>query len=227
MGLIYIVDDDENLCSILSLQLRNEGYQVNSYTKGTDVIDAFNSKPCDLIISDIMMPEMNGYEVCQKIREVSDVPFIMLSAKGEEIDRILGLELGSDDYITKPFSLREVVIKVNNMMRRFQKNSTAASHVCKDLKLDQNARVAYVGNDVLELTSKEFNLVLYLVTNINQAFSREQLIENIWGYDYYGDTRQVDHMIKRIRKKLIALEAEFRIETVWGYGYKVMDNDIK
>lgn len=225
MGLIYVVDDDENLCEILSRQLTAEGYRVETFLHAQLLIDRFQKKPCDLIISDIMMPDINGYDLCREIRSISDIPFIMLSAKNEEIDRVLGLELGSDDYITKPFSLRELSIKVKNMLRRYQRVNTPSNDelICMDLKLDIKERSAWINHIQLELTTKEFNLLELFLMNKSLAFSREQLIEKVWGYDYYGDTRQVDHMIKRIRKKLLAVDAEFRIQTVWGFGYKVSD----
>lgn len=220
MALIYIVDDDQDLLNILSLQLIKEGYTVEAFLRGALLVEAFNKMPCDLIISDIMMPKMNGYEVCRIIRKTSEVPIIMLSAKDEEIDKILGLELGSDDYITKPFSLREVVIKVRNMLRRYQPK-ICHQLSCKDLVMDIESRNCFIDKKEIELTSKEFDLLELFIKNKNHAFSRNQLIENVWGYDYYGDSRQVDHVIKRIRKKLIALEADFKIDTIWGFGYKV------
>ena len=225
MDLIYIVDDDEKLCEILSRQLKSEGYEVEAFLHAQLLMDRFIEKPCDLIISDIMMPDINGYALCSTIRSISDIPFIMLSAKNEEIDRVLGLELGSDDYITKPFSLRELTIKVRNMLRRYgsQKISSHDELLCKDLKLNINDRTAWISQEQLELTTREFNLIELFLLNREHPFSREELIKQVWGYQYYGDTRQVDHVIKRIRKKLLAVDAEFRIQTVWGYGYKVSE----
>lgn len=224
MAIIYVVDDDPNLLNILSLQLNKEGYTVETFQRAALLVAAFKEKPCDLIISDIMMPEMNGYDLCKTIRQTSEVPFIMLSAKDEEIDRILGLELGSDDYITKPFSLREVVIKVRNMLRRYQPK-VKDQLSCMDLSLNIVSRTASISGRKIDLTAKEFELLELFLSHKNIAFSREQLIEKVWGYGYYGDTRQVDHVIKRIRKKLIALEAEFKIDTIWGFGYKVVSDE--
>lgn len=223
--IIYIADDDINVCEILNKQLSNEGYKVCVFYDGKTLLDMFIRKPCDLVITDIMMPIMNGYELCKKIREKSEIPIIMLSAKSEEIDRILGLELGSDDYISKPFSLREISIKVRNMLRRSNKNIEDNDKYlrCKDLKMDINSREIFINNQVLNATTKEFELLKLLIENRNQAFSREHIIEKIWGYDYFGEVRQVDHLIKRLRKKMLLLEAECSIETIWGYGYKVRD----
>lgn len=197
MSLIYIADDDENICKVLKSQLESDGYEVEAFEDGISLLERFKSKGCDLVITDIMMPKMSGYDLCREIRKTSDVPIIMISAKDEEIDRLLGLELGSDDYISKPFSLREVSIKAN--------------------------RSILVHGKEFKATVKEYDLLELLIENKNQAFSREMIIQKVWGYDYYGDTRQVDHLVKRLRKKMLIAESQCRIETIWGYGYKVSD----
>ncbi len=227
-GLIYIADDDKNLCAILKSQLISDGYEVMEFYNGKDLLDMFIKKPCDLIITDIMMPKLTGYDLCKEIRQQSDIPIIMLSAKDEEIDKIIGLELGSDDYLSKPFSLREISVKVKNMLRRLKKHNkdiTAENDSlhCKDLLLNTTSRSVHINDEEFQVTTKEYELLELLITNKNVAFSREKIIENIWGYDYYGDSRQVDHLIKRLRKKLLLAGAEFGIETIWGYGYKVSE----
>lgn len=228
MSLIYVADDDKNLCEILKQHLSNEGYEVDTFLSGESLLEAFTRKHCHLIISDIMMPGMNGYELCKAIRRISDIPFIMLSAKGEEMDRILGLELGSDDYISKPFSLREITIKVKNMLRRSSgmKESISQLH-CKDISINVEKRLILINKREMKVTSREFDLIHYFLQNKNIALSREVIIEQVWGFDYLGDTRQVDHIIKRIRKKLLEMKTEFTIDTIWGYGYKVCDYEIK
>ena len=175
-----------------------------------------------------MLPDKSGYDLCRKIREISNVPIIMISAKDEEIDRILGLELGSDDYISKPFSLREITIKVRNMLRRNKNNPSKTVDnklICKDLEIIKENRVILTNGKDFKTTSKEYDLLELLIENKNKAFSREIIIKKIWGYDYFGDTRQVDHLIKRIRKKMLLADIECKIETIWGFGYKVSDNE--
>ncbi|MFD3158841.1 response regulator transcription factor (plasmid) [Haloimpatiens sp. FM7330] len=224
--LIYIADDDKKVCHLLKSQLVSENYLVEEFYNGKELLERFLSVPCDLIITDIMMPNMSGYDLCREIRKVSDVPIVMISAKDEEIDRVLGLELGSDDYISKPFSLREITIKVRNMLRRTNKNSslnTEEKLICKDLEIIKSNRMILIHGEELKTTVKEYDLLKLLIENKNQAFSREMIIEKVWGYDYYGETRQVDHLIKRLRKKMLLADSECKIETIWGYGYKVSD----
>lgn len=172
-----------------------------------------------------MMPNLSGYELCREIRQVSDIPIIMISAKDEEIDRVLGLELGSDDYISKPFSLREITIKVRNMLRRRSTTTlnTEETLVCEDLEIIKSNRMILIHKEEFKVTTKEYDLLELLIESKNQPFSRENIIERVWGYDYYGDTRQVDHLIKRLRKKMLLAGSECKIETIWGYGYKVSD----
>jgi len=227
MNTIYVVDDDEKLCEILRLQLSKEGFKVQTFTTAEGLLLEFDKKPSDLIISDVMMPEINGYDLLKVIRQKSDVPFILLTAKDEEIDKLLGLELGSDDYITKPFSLREVTIRVRNMLRRYSTHEDLSVHSIrhKDLWLDFDSRQIKIHGELVDFTTKEFDVIKYFMDHMNQALSREQLIDALWDYEFYGDSRQVDHTIKRIRKKLIEKNAEFTIDTVWGYGYKVMSDE--
>ena len=202
-------------------------YAVEVFYNGKDLLETYKKTPCDLIITDIMMPGLSGYEICREIRALSDVPILMISAKDEEIDRVLGLELGSDDYISKPFSLREVSLKVRNILRRVngtQKISDSQIS-CLDVTINTDSREVTVNSQILNTSNKEYELLYLFITNKNRAFSREQIIQSIWGYDYMGDNRQVDHLIKRLRKKLLLAEAQCKIETVWGFGYKVSDKD--
>lgn len=224
--IIYVADDDKNICKILKNQLISEEYNVEIFSDGEKLLNKFRRTPCDLIITDIMMPNMSGYDLCREIRNISDVPVIMISAKDEEIDRILGLELGSDDYISKPFSLREVTVKVRNMLRRRSNiliHNSEGKLFCKDIEIIKANRLILVNGSQFKATAKEYDLLELLIENKNKAFSREMIIEKIWGYDYFGETRQVDHIIKRLRKKMLLSEAECKIETIWGFGYKVSD----
>lgn len=226
---IYIAEDDLKISEILKAQLTNDGHHVLTFNNAQDLLKEFSTTPCDLVITDIMMPIMNGYDLCKEIRKSSDIPIIMISAKDEELNKLLGLELGSDDYISKPFSLKEISIKVKNMLRRYDHSASALSSnkdilICKDLILNQRNRTIQLANQAFHPTSKEFDLLEFLILNKNQAFSRETIIEKVWGYDYIGDSRQVDHLIKRLRKKILDLNGEFQITTLWGYGYKVSDH---
>lgn len=224
--LIYIADDDKNICNILKTQLESENYLVKEFYNGEDLLNEFKNTPCSLIITDIMMPKLSGYELCKEVRKFSDIPIIMVSAKDEEIDKILGLELGSDDYISKPFSLREISIKTKNMLRRTRIIPVSTNEDIlniKNLKILKNNREILINDEEFKTTTKEYELLLLLIENKNKPYSREMIIENVWGYDYFGDTRQVDHLIKRLRKKMLLAGSNCNIETVWGYGYKVSD----
>lgn len=221
---IYVADDDTNLCHLLKSHLVKEGYRVEVFSNGQYLYEAFQREQCHLIITDIMMPVMDGYELCKAIRGISDVPIMMLSAKDEEIDKLLGLELGSDDYISKPFSLREITIKARNMIRRaFAIKSKEEVLTCKNLSINIGTRTVWVNDEEIKVTTREYDFLCLLLNNKNRAFSRDEIIQKVWGYDYVGEARQVDHLIKRLRKKLLLAECEASIETVWGFGYKVSD----
>ncbi len=230
MKRIYVADDDKQICELLKSHLSNAGYEVVIFYDGKSLLDAFSARPCDLIITDIIMPQMTGYDLTREIRKNSLVPIFMISANNDEIDRVLGLELGSDDYISKPISFRELLIKIKNTFNRLEQHESAekdSSLCCLDLKLDLESRQAYIGSAPLQTTAKEFDLLALFLENQKRAFSREQIIEKVWGYDYYGDSRQVDHIIKRLRKKMLGLGAQCKIQTVWGYGYKIGEPDEK
>lgn len=221
--LIYVVDDESNIRNLIQAYLKKEGYEVEIFSSGEEMLARFNEKKPHMCIIDIMMPGIDGYELCRKIREKSDVPIIIVSAKDKELDKILGLELGGDDYLTKPFSPRELVARVKTVFRRIppvkpkQRQILTAGNV--NIYIDER-RVEVDGVNV-ELTTKEFDLLYYLCLNKNMAFTREELINKVWGYDYYGRTRAVDDVIKRLRKKFKACNGKINIKTVWGYGYKV------
>lgn len=225
--IIYVADDDINISNLLKTTLENEGYIVETFLDGEKLLSRFKTKPSDIILTDIMMPIMNGYELCKNIRTITDVPIIMLSAKDEEIDKILGLELGSDDYISKPFSLREITIKIKNILKRSQTISTLDPNVvyCKNLKINKENREILIDNKPMSATTKEYDLLELLILNKNKAFSRDTIINNVWGYDYYSETRQVDNLVKRLREKLLKSNSLCTIETIWGFGYKVVDNE--
>ncbi len=222
---IYIVDDEQNIRDLIKSYLLKEGYEAEIFSDGLDVFTKFQKEPCDMLVIDIMMPNMDGYTLCKNIRRISDVPIIIVSAKDEEIDRILGLELGSDDYLSKPFSVRELVVRMKNIFRRIDKQGAKQENkiYCVDIEIFPNERRVVKDNCEIEMTSKEYELLYYLVTNKNRVFTRNQLIQGIWGYDHIGDTRAIDNLVKRIRKKLLEIGSKVEIVTVWGYGYKICE----
>ncbi|MBM7571107.1 response regulator transcription factor [Aquibacillus albus] len=219
---VFIVEDDPNISDIVSAYLKKEGYDVSMATNAEDAWELAKNTPPDMWILDIMLPGMDGYELCKKIRTESEVPIIIISAKDDEVDKILGLELGSDDYLTKPFSPRELVARVKRLFKRVKVPPIADSNTTGDFKLGglviqpSYRRVFWQGTEV-EVTAKEFDMLTILIRNENRAFAREELLTRVWGDDYFGSDRAVDDLIKRLRKKLDGLP----IETVWGYGYRL------
>jgi len=223
--LVYVADDEQTIRDLLKQYLEKEDYSVETYPDGKQLLDAFNKKACDMLVIDIMMPHMDGYTLCKEIRKKSDVPIIIVSAKDDEIDRILGLELGGDDYLSKPFSPRELIIRMKKIFKRMAPSATLPQSldklICKDIILLKDRRTVLKDEVQISVTTKEFELLCLFIENINIAFSRDKITEHIWGYDYIGDTRQVDDLIKRLRKKMILAGTICQIETVWGYGYKI------
>ena len=223
---ILIVDDDENIADLISLYLTKECFETSIVHDGEDALrEAKEIKP-DLMILDLMLPGMDGYQVCREIRKASNLPIIMLSAKGETFDKVLGLELGADDYMIKPFDSKELVARVKAVLRRYHAlkpdgiapdNSRVVEYPGLTINLT-NYSVIYDGNPV-EMPPKELELLYFLASSPNQVFTREQLLDNIWGYEYLGDTRTVDVHIKRLREK-IKDHKNWSISTVWGIGYK-------
>lgn len=227
--LVYVADDEIKIRELIKTYLLKEGYEVEIFPDGRSVFDAFVKKPADMLIIDIMMPGLDGYALCREIRRISEVPIIMVSAKDEEFDRVLGLELGSDDYISKPFSPRELVARVKTIFRRIKEDPVVKVEIpdnilkVVDLILIPDERRIIKDKAEIELTTKEYDFIFFLAKNINRVFTREQLINNIWGYEYIGDTRAIDDLVKRVRKKLIDAGSSLEITTVWGYGYKISD----
>ena len=224
---ILIVDDDVNIAELISLYLTKECFETNIVYDGESAIREFGSYQPDLVLLDLMLPGIDGYEVCREIRKVSKVPIIMLSAKGEIFDKVLGLELGADDYVIKPFDSKELVARVRAVLRRFNPtvdeddgDKLTGNYVkYPDLIINiSNYSVQYLGNSI-EMPPKELELFYFLASNPNQVFTREQLLDHIWGYEYYGDTRTVDVHIKRLREK-IKDHSAWSLSTVWGIGYK-------
>lgn len=220
---ILVADDDTNVHQVLSAQFRREEYQMLSAYDGEEALDMMRRSHPDIVVLDIMMPKKDGLMVCREIRKESNIPIIMLSAKAEEFDRLLGLELGADDYITKPFSAREVVARIKAVLRRLHdagEVSRATHLVAGNLDIDMNAYVVKLNGQTVPCTPKEIEILWTLASNPGMVFSREHLLQSIWGYDYLGDTRAVDSHIKRIRAKLCTAENDWDIRTVWGVGYR-------
>ncbi len=223
---ILIVDDDENIAELISLYLTKECFETQIAPDGETALNMFKTFEPDLILLDIMLPGIDGYGVCREIRTVSTTPIIMLSAKGEVFDKVLGLELGADDYMEKPFDTKELVARVKAVLRRFKntapisKNEEDVKEVSyPDLKINlTNYSVTYMGQ-IMDMPPKELELLYFLAASPNHVFTREQLLDQIWGYEYIGDTRTVDVHIKRIREKINDHDS-WRIATIWGIGYK-------
>ncbi len=226
---IFVIDDDANIRQLILRYLEKEGYKVTAFENADSVLDAFNAMQPDALVLDIMMPgSMDGLDLCKKIRAVSQVPIIFVSAKDEAVDRIIGLELGADDYLSKPFSPRELLVRLKIIFRRIEPvmvtEQETSVYQIKDLKIDDSKRVCTVNHTEVPLTNNEYMLLSYLVKNKNISFTRENLIQNIWGYDYVGESRMIDDLVKRLRKKLKSADAQVEITTVWGYGYRIDDN---
>lgn len=228
---ILIVDDDENIAELISLYLTKECFDTKMVYNGEDALRAFDTYQPNLILLDLMLPGIDGYQVCREVRAKSSTPIIMLSAKGEVFDKVLGLELGADDYIMKPFDSKELVARIRAVLRRYQpaKPEAAAAETASkdrikcveydDLEINlTNYSVVCDGRPV-EMPPKELELLYFLASSPNQVFTREQLLGQIWGYEYIGDTRTVDVHIKRLREK-IKEHPSWRLSTVWGIGYK-------
>ena len=225
---ILIVDDEKRIRDLIVMYLKKEGYEATDFDNADKAYEFLQNNEVDLLVLDIMMRGMNGLDLCKKVRMTSEVPIIFVSARSEELDRILGLELGADDYLAKPFSVRELVVRIKNILRRtnavVQKKEDNVLSV-EDLKIFIEQRIVKVGEEEVALTTKEYEVLKYLVENKGYPLSRDKIIQNIWGYEYDGYDRNVDDTIKRLRKKLKDIESKVKIQTVWGYGYKVQEDE--
>ena len=225
---ILVVDDDTNICELLRLYLEKEGYVVKIVNDGVSAINAFKQENPDLTLLDIMIPKLDGWQVCREIRKVSDKPIIMLTAKGETFDKVLGLELGADDYVTKPFDTKEVVARIKAVLRRTAPASDTSD--VKEVNYDKlsinltNYEMKVNGVSV-DTPPKELELIYHLASNPNRVFTRDQLLDEVWGFDYYGDSRTVDVHIKRLREKLEGVSDKWELKTVWSVGYKFETKD--
>ncbi|AFM42501.1 response regulator with CheY-like receiver domain and winged-helix DNA-binding domain [Desulfosporosinus acidiphilus SJ4] len=222
MDPILIVDDEERIRSLVRLYLEREGFAVEEAEDGSVALAKFKAGRFSLLIVDLMMPEIDGWRVCREIRESSGIPIIMLTARGEEFDRVLGLELGADDYLVKPFSTKELVARVKALLRRSsgQLHTVSSEISVGPLSIDKEKHRVTIGDEAINLTPLEFDLLYFLAKNRGRVFSREQLMETVWGYDFYGDARTVDTHVKKLREKLANPSIKKMLVTVWGVGYK-------
>ena len=222
---ILVVDDDLNICELLKLYLENDGYVVFTANDGQEAVEMFQNKTPDLVLLDIMLPKKDGWQVCREIRKTSSAPIIMLTAKGETFDKVLGLELGADDYVVKPFDAKEVMARVKAVLRRTTGDSESTETEKKVVIYDnleiniQNYEMKVKGVPV-DTPPKELELIYHFASNPNRVYTRDQLLDEVWGFEYYGDSRTIDVYVKRLREKLEGVSDKWALKTVWGVGYK-------
>lgn len=221
-GKIMIVDDDLNICELLRLYIEKEGFSVVTVNDGETAVKTFEKEKPDLILLDIMLPKLDGWQVCREIRKTSQCPIIMLTAKGEVFDKVLGLELGADDYMVKPFEAKEVIARIRAVLRRSGKTEEPPVKEVRWDKLSINLTNYELKVDGVQVDTppKEMELLYHLASNPNRVFTRDQLLDEVWGFDYYGDSRTVDVHVKRLREKIDGVSDKWELKTVWGVGYK-------
>ena len=220
---ILIVDDDANICELLRLYLEKDGFDTGVANDGEQAVEYASKYSPDLILLDIMLPKLDGWQVCREIRKTSETPIIMLTAKGETFDKILGLELGADDYVSKPFDTKEVIARIKAVLRRTNDSDKGSqiSEVRYDkLRINLTNYELEVNGVKIDTPPKELELIYHLASNPNRVYTRDQLLDEVWGFDYYGDSRTVDVHVKRLREKLENVSDEWSLKTVWGVGYK-------
>ena len=220
---ILVVDDDVNICELLKVYLENEGYDVKTANDGNDGVSYFKFYEPDLVLLDIMMPKKDGWQVCREIREISPKPVIMITAKGEVFDKVLGLELGADDFIVKPFDMKELSARVKAVLRRYNTaNKQSDDEVIKfdNIEISLRKYELKLKGKPIDIPPKELELLYFLASNCNRVFTRDQLLDKVWGFDYLGDSRTVDVHVKRLREKLEGVSDKWLLKTVWGVGYK-------
>ena len=220
---ILVVDDDPNICDMLKIYFENEGYDVKTVNDGVEGVNFFKMFEPDLVLLDIMLPKKDGYQVCREVREVSSKPIIMVTAKGEIIDKVLGLELGADDFVVKPFDMKELSSRIKAVLRRYQAHTKQSDdEVVKFENIEislQKYELKLKGKSI-DIPPKELELLYFLASNYNRVFTRDQLLDKVWGFDYLGDSRTVDVHVKRLREKLEGVSDKWVLKTVWGVGYK-------
>ena len=225
---ILIADDDRNICELLRIYLEKENYNVVLAGNGEEALSKFDEEEPDILLLDVMMPRLDGWQVCRELRKKSEVPIIMITAKGETFDKVLGLELGADDYVVKPFEPKEIVARVKAVLRRTGKAN--AENDKKEVSFDKltvnmTKYELKVDGKVIDTPPKELELLFHLASNPNRVYTRDQLLDEVWGFEYYGDSRTVDVHIKRLREKLEGVSEKWSLKTVWGVGYKFETKD--
>jgi DNA-binding response OmpR family regulator len=222
MATMLIADDNRQITSILEEYAKKEGYSVKIAYNGRQALETFNQYKPDIVLLDVMMPIMDGFEVCREIRKVSNVPVIMITARGEDFERIMGLDIGADDYIVKPFSPAEVMARIRAVMRRIGADNVSSQLFTYDnLRINMEDYMVTIDDNNVSLTKKEIEILWTLAVNKNKVFTRDNLLNSLWGYDYYGDSRTVDSHIKRLRSKIDEFDHKnWEIKTIWGVGYK-------
>ena len=223
MTKILIVEDEEAISDLIKMSLTKAGYHCEQAMDGLEAADCIENNNYDLILLDIMLPGMDGWQICREIRKKSNVPIIMITAKGETIDKVIGLELGADDYIVKPFDAKEVIARINAITRRIGSVNveTEAKEVRYDkLSVNMTRYELKVNGKVIDTPPKELELLFYLASNPNRVYTRDQLLDEVWGFEYYGDSRTIDVHVKRLREKLEGVSDQWALKTVWGVGYK-------
>ena len=226
---ILVADDDKNICELLRLYLEKEQYTVVIANDGNEAVAKFNEESPAMILLDIMMPGLDGWQVCREIRKKSNVPIIMITAKGETFDKVLGLELGADDYVVKPFDAKEIVARIKAVLRRVTPG-TSVENTVREVSYDKivvnmTKYELKVNGKAVDTPPKELELLFHLASNPNRVYTRDQLLDEVWGFEYYGDSRTVDVHIKRLREKLDGVSEQWSIKTVWGVGYKFEFNE--
>ena len=223
LGKVLVIDDDKNTCELLRLYLEKEGYNAMISYDGEEAVVKFNALKPDIVLLDIMLPTLDGWQVCREIRKKSNVPILMITAKGETFDKVLGLELGADDYIVKPFEIKEVLARIKAV---YSRTGQAAGEIeVKEVKYDKlvvnmTRYELKVDGKVLDTPPKELELLFHLASNPNRVYTRDQLLDEVWGFEYYGDSRTIDVHVKRLREKLDGVSSKWELKTVWGVGYK-------
>jgi len=220
---LLIVDDDPNICDLLKLYFENEGYKVKTANDGVEGLQSFKIYDPDIVLLDIMMPKKDGWQVCREIREISPKPVIMITAKGEVFDKVLGLELGADDFIVKPFDMKELSARIKAVLRRYNAHASSSDEEVvkfENIEISLQKYELKLNGKAIDIPPKELELLYFLASNCNRVFTRDQLLDKVWGFDYLGDSRTVDVHVKRLREKLEGVSDKWLLKTVWGVGYK-------
>ena len=221
---ILVADDDKHICELIRLYCDKEGFSADVCHDGVSALDKFKKNKYDLVLLDVMMPYLSGYAVCSEVRKVSDIPVIMISAKGETADKVTGLDIGADDYIVKPFEPKELIARIKSKLRNL-KSETKKIVAMDRIEINLTEYTLKIDGKIKEIPPKELELLYFMAQNKNVVFSRDKLLEKVWGYEHFGDSRTVDVHIKRIREKIDGLSGEWELKTVWGVGYKIETKD--